>query len=83
MTTAAAVAQGRGGEDSFSNAWSKTIKAKMNKTKKEASTWQTKRHLAYSHVAHLGVDNVLFALASISACSSPHNSVAPSRADLR
>eukprot|EP00903_Cladosiphon_okamuranus_P009009 g8618.t1 len=27
-----------------------------------ASPWDTKKHIAYSHVAHLGVDNVLFAL---------------------
>lgn len=26
------------------------------------SQWDTKRHIAFSHVAHLGVDNVLFAL---------------------
>lgn len=28
------------------------------------SQWDTKKHIAYSHVAHLGVDNVLFALVS-------------------
>lgn len=29
---------------------------------KTASKWNMKSHLAYSDVAHLGVDNVLFAL---------------------
>ncbi|CAN0115723.1 unnamed protein product [Ectocarpus sp. 4 AP-2014] len=28
----------------------------------KTSQWDTKRHIAFSHVAHLGVDNVLFAL---------------------
>lgn len=30
----------------------------------KTSQWDTKKHIAYSHVAHLGVDNVLFALVS-------------------
>lgn len=29
--------------------------------------WDEKQHLAYSHVAHLGVDDVLFALVSSAA----------------
>lgn len=28
------------------------------------SQWDTKKNIAYSHVAHLGVDSVLFALVS-------------------
>lgn len=29
------------------------------------SQWDTKKHIAFSHVAHLGVDNVLFALVCV------------------
>lgn len=36
-------------------------KAVMPATK-TTSQWDTKRHIAFSHVAHLGVDSVLFAL---------------------